>query len=270
MTARIKPNIKADADKVRKFSILIDKVFPAMDGGVRRSWAEREAANQAVSEDGTSLGNVMKINDSTLAINGGIWMETYDELAAALNEGGFSTLRINSTGGIAIAGVATYQLVREAGLRVEVDGMAFSAAGVIAMGGDPIFMKRGSSLGIHRPWGVAIGNADEMREQADVTETLGEAMFEVYSARVKSKKKMKELRSLYEKDSLLTGEEAVALGLADEYEGDGKEKAELEGDAIINGVRVDPDTLAAAELPPEPKRDVVSLDEFRINAIARL
>lgn len=181
------------------------------------------AARDAVAYSMFDVGgdSVKELSDTMLGINGAIWDRTYDQLADYLkDEGKYETLRINSEGGVATVGVACYHLVLDAGLRVEVDGMAFSAASAIAVAGDPLVIKRGATIGIHRPWTLAIGNADELREVAEFMDVMSEAMFELYAARIKSKKNMKEVKELYQKDSLLSGSEAVRLGLADEHEDD--------------------------------------------------
>lgn len=230
----MKLNNKVDADKVRKYSVLIDKAFPAMDGTLRRAWAERDAFSAELMGLDNPDDFVSDIGNKTLAINGGIWSETYDALAQHLKDGEYETLQINSGGGAASVGVACYHLVRDAGLRVEVVGWAFSAATDIAVAGSPLVIKRGASIGIHRPWNIVMGNADDLREAADLLDVMGDAMFELYAARTKTKKQLNELRELYQKDSLLSGKDAVRLGLADEYEGDGKEdKAKSARDVFV-------------------------------------
>lgn len=259
---KIRPNIKADADRVRKYSVMLDKHWPAMDGGVRRRWAENDAMADILFgfED---YEPVKALDEKTLAVNGMISDRTYDQLASTLKDGDYDTVRINSAGGVAAAGVAIYHLLADKGVRIEVEGMAFSAASVIASAGDPLVIKRGATFGIHRPWSLAIGNYDDLREEAEFMEVMSDAMFEVYSARVKSKKKLKEVKDLYMKDSLLNGKEAVRLGLADEAEGDGKEdgakaaKLEMVVDSVESPEKED---APAAGDPTE------TWNEFRLNA----
>lgn len=274
---KIKPNRKADPERVRKYSCLIDKAFPAMSGSHRRRWAEHDA--MAAEWFGLEVEAVKDLGDGVMAINGGIWDGTYDDMADMLRDGDFHTLKINSEGGAATVGIAAYHLVKEAGLRVEVDGIAFSAATDIAVAGDPLVIKRGASIGIHRPWTLAIGNYDDLRDEADFMEVMSDAMFELYSARAKSKKKLAEMKDLYMKDSLLTGAEAVRLGLADEYEGDAKEseaKAERESPTIAvdasghfrkaDELAEETDSTAAQAVKEEPKQ---TWAEFRAGLIGR-
>src|SRR4051812_38891460 len=77
---------------------------------------------------------------------------------------------INSPGGAVYDGISIYNLLRAHGARinVKVTGIAASIASVIAMAGDSIEMGVGAMMMIHQPWSIAIGNADDMREFADV------------------------------------------------------------------------------------------------------
>ena len=77
---------------------------------------------------------------------------------------------INSPGGSVFAGIAIYNmLARHKGYkRVFVEGYAASIASVIAMVGDEIIVPENAYLMIHKAWGFAIGNADDLREQADL------------------------------------------------------------------------------------------------------
>jgi len=61
-----------------------------------------------------------------------------------------------------------------------IDGVAFSIASLIAMGGDTIRMADNAILMIHAPWGGAVGNARDLREMADTLDTFAEAMISAY------------------------------------------------------------------------------------------
>ena len=76
---------------------------------------------------------------------------------------------INSPGGSVFEGQAIYsQLQRhKARKNVYVDGIAASIASVIAMAGDTVYMPKNAMMMIHNPWGVVVGNAEDMRKHAD-------------------------------------------------------------------------------------------------------
>lgn len=78
-------------------------------------------------------------------------------------------LHINSPGGSVFEGIAIYNMLKQnpAHVNVYVDGLAASIASVIAMSGDAIFMPSNAMMMIHNPWTMAVGNAEELRKQAD-------------------------------------------------------------------------------------------------------
>jgi ATP-dependent protease ClpP protease subunit len=79
-------------------------------------------------------------------------------------------LRINSPGGNVFEGVAMLNAVRrhKAKVTVFVDGLAASAASVLAMGGDEVVMSRNAELMIHDAWGIAIGRLARSHEGRDL------------------------------------------------------------------------------------------------------
>lgn len=126
-------------------------------------------------------------------------------------------LRINSYGGSVTDGQAIYNALKrhKATVAVHVDGVAISCAGYIAMAGDTVTMAKNAQLMIHAPWGYAIGNAAEMRTQADVLDRYAKAMASGYAD--KSGKPMDDALALLTdgKDHWYSAEEAVAEGFAD-------------------------------------------------------
>lgn len=94
-------------------------------------------------------------------------------------------VRINSGGGDVFEGVAIYNLLAErAGdVHVSIDGLAASIASVIAMAGDTIAMSEAGQFMIHRPYGILLGDADEMRAYADILDSIQGSIAGVYQAR---------------------------------------------------------------------------------------
>lgn len=70
-----------------------------------------------------------------------------------------------------------------AAVDVQVDGAAISCAGYIAMAGDTVTMAENAMLMIHAPWGIAVGNSAELRDQADVLDKYASAMATSYAAK---------------------------------------------------------------------------------------
>lgn len=125
-------------------------------------------------------------------------------------------LRINSPGGSVFDGVAIYNALKGHGARVNVtiDGLAASIASVIALAGDRVTMGEGSFMMIHDPWALAIGNAADMRETADVLEKIGGSMADIYTAN--SDMSRADVLAAMADETWYTAPEAVDVGLADE------------------------------------------------------
>lgn len=148
--------------------------------------------------------------------NGVVAADLVRELAAL--DADTITLRINSYGGSVPDGLAIYNALQRhpAAIDVQVDGVAISCAGYIAMAGDTITMAANAMLMIHAPWGMAIGNAAELRDQADMLDKYAAAMATSYAT--KSGKSRAECMALLTdgKDHWFTADEAHSEGFADQ------------------------------------------------------
>lgn len=130
-------------------------------------------------------------------------------------------LRINSPGGSVFEGLTIFNRLREhpATVNVTVDGVAASIASVIAMAGDTVTMGRGSQMMIHNPSGLVMGQAPDMREMADLLDKLARtSIADVYVA--KAGKTADHWLDLMSAETWMSGQEAVAAGLADAVLGD--------------------------------------------------
>ena len=128
-------------------------------------------------------------------------------------------LRINSPGGNAWDGVAIMNTLRRHRARVEVtvDGIAASAASLIAMAGDHITMSRSAQMMIHDGSAMAWGNAATMRETADLLDKLSDSYADAYAKRAGGSRSA--WRDVMRAETWYTAEEAVLAGLADEWDG---------------------------------------------------
>ncbi|MBB2956977.1 head maturation protease, ClpP-related [Pseudoclavibacter helvolus] len=126
-------------------------------------------------------------------------------------------LYVNSPGGSAWDGIAIMNSLRRHKARVEVtvDGLAASAASLIAMAGDHITMNRGAELMIHDASGMAYGNAQTMDDTAKALHKLSDSYADTYAARAGGTRE--EWRALMQAETWYTAEEAVTAGLADEW-----------------------------------------------------
>ena len=124
-------------------------------------------------------------------------------------------LGINSPGGDAFDGIAMFnQLVKHpADVTVRVDGIASSTASLVAMAGDRIEMAGNSTLMIHAPWTVALGNANDLRKTADALEGLTENYISTYATRRGIP--ADQVESVVWEETWLSATEAVDAGFAD-------------------------------------------------------
>lgn len=124
-------------------------------------------------------------------------------------------LRINSEGGDVHAARAMYSLLvaHAARVIVHIDGLAASAASVVAMAGDEVEIAEGGFLMIHEAWTVAGGRAADFRRAADLLDTVNEQITATYAARTKAD--VAQIKAWMEAETWFTGAEAVAAGFAD-------------------------------------------------------
>jgi ATP-dependent protease ClpP protease subunit len=176
----------------------------------RRQWyamARAEASDAAVIRIFGDIGDSWW-GDSVSAAQ---FAEDLDEIGKVAQ----LEVRLNSPGGDMFDGVAIYNTLRNHPARVTayVDGLAASAASVIAMGADELVMGTGTQLMIHDAWALSVGNADEMRAQAAVMDQLSDSMADIYADRAGGT--ADEWRNAMRDESWFGADEAVEAGLAD-------------------------------------------------------
>jgi ATP-dependent protease ClpP protease subunit len=126
------------------------------------------------------------------------------------------TLRLNSPGGEIFDGIAIYNALRARGsISIVIDGLAASIASVIAMAADPgqLSIAKRASMMIHDGFSQAIGNAQDMRELADLLDQQSDNIAGIYADR--TGKTSDYWRTEMRKETWYTGDTAVAAGLAD-------------------------------------------------------
>lgn len=125
-------------------------------------------------------------------------------------------VHINSPGGEVFDGIAIMQALKshKAHVTVIVDSLAASIASVIAMAGDRVVMARNATMMIHDGHGLAIGNAADMREMADLLDKVSDNIASVYAERAGGD--VADWRERMRAETWYSADEAVAAGLADE------------------------------------------------------
>lgn len=125
-------------------------------------------------------------------------------------------VHINSLGGSTYQGLTIYNLLKQhkAKINMYIDGIAASAASIIAMAGDKVFMPKTSMIMIHNCWTGIIGNAKELRKTADDMDKIAVAYKAAYLSKINIDEE--KLDELLEEESYLTADECVEMGFADE------------------------------------------------------
>lgn len=145
---------------------------------------------------------------------GGIAAQTLVPQILAITSGRIQ-LRINSAGGDVFAAQAIAHALRETGARViaHIDGLAASAASVVAMAADEISMADGAFLMIHNAWTLAIGNANDLLDTAALLEKIDRSIAIQYSER--SGMTPEAIQQLMDAETWFTAPEALAAKLID-------------------------------------------------------
>lgn len=97
---------------------------------------------------------------------------------------------------------------------VHIDGLAASAASVVAMAGDVIKMPENATLMIHNAWTYAGGGAEDLRRTADELDRINDQIADIYAARTGKEKD--EISALMTAETWMSGAEALDMGFVDE------------------------------------------------------
>ena len=133
-----------------------------------------------------------------------------------LNSGdGDITVWINSPGGDCVAAAQIYNMLIDykGNVTVKIDGIAASAASVIAMAGTKVLMSPVSMLMIHNPMTLAFGNTAEMQKAIDMLGEVKESIINAYE--IKTNLSRAKLSRLMDAETWMNANKAVELGFAD-------------------------------------------------------
>ena len=134
-----------------------------------------------------------------------------------LNAGsGDITVWINSPGGDSVAAAQIYNMLTQykGNVTVKIDGIAASAASVIAMAGNMVLMSPVSMMMIHNPATVAFGDHAEMQKAIDMLAEVKESIINAYV--IKTGLSRSKLSHLMDAETWMDANKAVELGFADD------------------------------------------------------
>ena len=162
--------------------------------------------------------------ERTLHLNGTIAEESWfdddvtpqlfkDELFAG---DGDITVWINSPGGDCVAAAQIYNMLMEykGNVTVKVDGIAASAASVIAMAGAKVMMSPVSMMMIHNPMTGTFGNAAEMQRAIEMLGSVKDSIINAYE--IKTGMSRTKISHLMDAETWMDANKAIELGFADE------------------------------------------------------
>ena len=179
------------------------------------NWKTRTVTNQETQE---------QIQERTLFLNGTIAEESWfdDDVTPQLfknelNSGsGDVTVWINSSGGDCVEAAQIYNMLMDykGSVTVKIDGIAASAASVIAMAGTKVLVSPVSMLMIHNPMTAAFGNSDEMQRAIEMLGSVKDSIINAYE--IKTGLSRAKLSHLMDAETWMDANKAVELGFADE------------------------------------------------------
>ena len=126
------------------------------------------------------------------------------------------TLHINSPGGDCIAASQIYTMLMDYphDVKVQIDGIAASAASVIAMAGTKVSMSPTSLMMIHNPFTLALGDSEEMRKAIQLLEEVKESIINAYQ--IKTGLSRTQLSHMMDSETWMNAKKALELKFCDE------------------------------------------------------
>lgn len=161
--------------------------------------------------------------ERVLYFDGEISDETWwgDEITPAMfkselfSDKGDITIWINSPGGDCIAASQIYAMLMDYphNVTVKIDGIAASAASVIAMAGTKVLMAPTALMMVHNPLTIAIGDTDEMQKAISMLDEVKESIINAYQ--VKTNQSRAKISHWMDAETWMNANKAIELGFAD-------------------------------------------------------
>ena len=174
------------------------------------------------------------------------------------------TIWINSPGGDCFAASQIYTMLMDykGPITVKIDGIAASAASVIAMAGTEVLMSPTAMMMIHNPATIAFGDHQDMEKAIDLLSEVKESIINAYE--LKTSQPRKTLSKMMDEETWMNAKKAVEMGFADAMLEDSKLHPDPEAfsfsasaveRALINKIS----EKAAPQEPVKPGRNIDDL-----------
>jgi len=165
----------------------------------------------------------------------GLWGVSAKDFATELNAlKGIERidLRVNSPGGSVVDVLAMMQALKNHPAKVVayVDGLAASSASRLILAADEVEMASNAFVMIHNVWTMSIGNAAELRKEADVLDKFDQGLANDYAKR--TGKELAEILDLMADDTWFNADEALEFGIVDRIGQEQKAAASVSADFL--------------------------------------
>lgn len=161
--------------------------------------------------------------ERTLYLDGVIAEESWfdDDITPAafkselLSAEGDITIWLNSPGGDCVAASQIYAMLMDykGNVTIKIDGIAASAASVVAMAGTKVLMAPTALMMVHNPLTIAIGDSEEMKKAVGMLDEVKESIINAYEIRTGMSRT--KLSHLMDAETWMSANKAIELGFAD-------------------------------------------------------
>ena len=218
--------------------------------------------------------------ERVLYFDGEISDETWwgDEITPAVfkselfSDKGDITIWLNSPGGDCIAASQIYAMLMDYphNVTVKIDGIAASAASVIAMAGTKVLMAPTALMMVHNPLTIAIGDTDEMQKAILMLDEVKESIINAYQ--VKTNQSRAKISHWMDAETWMNANKAIELGFADGVLEDSKRHQAtptyaFSRRAVTNSLLDKVKTKEQPQPEPEPQGVLAESLQKRLNLI---
>ena len=218
--------------------------------------------------------------ERVLYFDGEISDETWwgDEITPAMfkselfSDKGDITIWLNSPGGDCIAASQIYAMLMDYphNVTVKIDGIAASAASVIAMAGTKVLMAPTALMMVHNPLTIAIGDTDEMQKAISMLDEVKKSIINAYQ--VKTNQSRAKISHSMDAETWMNANKAIELGFADGVLEDSKRHQAtptyaFSRRAVTNSLLDKVKTKEQPQPEPEPQGVLAESLQKRLNLI---
>lgn len=170
---------------------------------------------------------------------------------------------INSPGGDCVAASQIYSMLMDykGNVTVKIDGLAASAASVIAMAGTKVLMAPTALMMIHNPATMAFGDHEDMQKAIEMLDEVKESIINAYE--IKTNQSRAKLSHMMDEETWMNANKAIELGFADDILTDEKLQTEVPAYAF-SGKAVAMSLFNKISAKTTPKTKAVAVKEITV------